>query len=49
MKEVNTMCASSSGRVAEVFPASGTALSEKVANGKINVQLAWVLNMVYKS
>jgi hypothetical protein len=37
------MCASSSGRAASIFSASGAALSEQVADGKINVQSAYAL------
>jgi hypothetical protein len=32
------MCASSCGRAAAFFAASGAALSQQVADGKINVQ-----------
>jgi hypothetical protein len=32
------MCASSSGRTAAFFSESGAALSQQVADGKINVQ-----------
>jgi hypothetical protein len=41
------MCASSSGRATAFFSASYAALSQEVANGKINVQAACALNTVY--
>jgi hypothetical protein len=41
------MCASSSGCAAAFFSASGAALSQEVADGKMNVQAACSLNMVY--
>jgi hypothetical protein len=41
------MFARSSGRVAAFLSASGAALSQEVADGKINVQSACALNMVY--
>jgi hypothetical protein len=37
------MCASSSGREAAFFSASGAALSQEVADGKFNVQSACAL------
>jgi hypothetical protein len=41
------MCASSSGGTEAFFSASGTALSQEVADGKINIQSARTLNKVY--
>jgi hypothetical protein len=46
MKEVK-MYASSSGHAAVFFSAGGTALSQEVADSKINVQSACALNTVY--
>jgi hypothetical protein len=37
------MCASSSGCAAAFFSASGAALSQQVADGKINIQSACTL------
>lgn len=41
------MCASSSGRAAAFFSASGAALSQEVDDSKINVQSACALTTVY--
>jgi hypothetical protein len=41
------MCASSSGRAAAFFSASGEAPSQEAADANINVQSACALNMVY--
>jgi hypothetical protein len=43
------MCASSSGRAEAFFLASGAALSQEVANVKMNVQSACTLNTVYQT
>jgi predicted nucleic acid binding AN1-type Zn finger protein len=42
-----TMCASSSGRAAAFFSASGAALSQEVTDGKMNVQSACALDTRY--
>jgi hypothetical protein len=41
------MCASSSSRTEAFFSASGAALSQEVADGKISVQSPCALNTVY--
>jgi hypothetical protein len=41
------MCGSSSGRAAAFSSASGAALSQEIADGKIDVQSAFAMDTLY--